>query len=60
MRADTVERSFVGDDGVEVVLAVPGSFYEFITRAVDPATGGLDLNFDSGNASGIFAMTKVA
>ncbi len=60
LRADLVERSFVADDGAELVQAVPGSFYEFIARAVDPATGELDLGFDSGNASGIFAMTKAA
>ena len=60
LRADTVERRFVGADGGEIVRAVPGSFYEFITRDIDPATGGLDLGFDSGNASGIFAMTKAA
>lgn len=60
LRADTVARRFVGADGGEVVRTVPGSFYEFITRAVDPATGILDLGFDSGNASGIFAMTKNA
>jgi len=59
LRADMVERAFVDADGGMVVRRVPGSFYEFITRAVDPATGGLDLRFDSGNASGIFAMTKV-
>lgn len=60
LRADTVGRSFVGADGKEIVRSVPGSFYEFITRAVDPVTGGLDLGFDSGNASGIFAMTQAA
>ena len=60
LRADTVERRFLAEDGSEIVRSVPGSFYEFITRAVDPATGGLDLGFDSGNASGIFAMTKAA
>jgi hypothetical protein len=37
---------------------VPGSFYEFIQRSVDPATGKLDLGFDSGNATGIFAVTQ--
>jgi hypothetical protein len=56
-RADQVERQFVGDDGAIVTLAVPGSFYEFIARDVDPATGTLDLRFDSGNAQGIFKMT---
>ena len=60
LRADTVERRFVATGGDEVLRTVPGSFYEFITRDVDPASGALDLGFDSGNASGIFAMTKAA
>ena len=52
-RADPVEREFA----CGTRRPVPGSFYEFITRDVDPASGRLDLTFDSGNASGIFAMT---
>ena len=56
LRADTVDRAFA--DGVR--RAVPGSFYEFISRAADPETGRLDLGFDSGNATGIFAMTRAA
>ena len=55
-RADSVDRAFA--DGI--VRAVPGSFYEFISRAVDPETGRLDLGFDSNNATGIFAMTRAA
>lgn len=55
-RADSFERRFAGG----VRRSVPGSFYEFITRDIDPATGGLDLRFDSGNATGIFAMTRAA
>jgi hypothetical protein len=39
---------------------VPGSFYEIISRDVDPSIGRLDLSFDSGNATGIFQMTKAA
>jgi hypothetical protein len=57
-RADPVRRRFRTPAG-EVEQTVPGSFYEFITRATDPATGRLDLAFDSGNATGIFGMTKV-
>jgi hypothetical protein len=57
-RADTVERAFGVAGGADMIRAVPGSFYEFITRDVDPATGTIDLGFDSGNATGIFAMTK--
>lgn len=55
-RADTVTRNFAGGESVDV----PGSFYEFITRDVDPATGRIDLAFDSGNATGIFKMTERA
>ena len=54
LRADSVERLFA--DGQ--MRAVPGSFYEFISRDIDPATGALDLAFDTGNATGIFAMTR--
>jgi hypothetical protein len=39
---------------------VPGSFYEFIRRAIDPPSGRIDLGLDSGNAVGIFAMTRTA
>lgn len=53
-RADTVERLFAGHE----LRKVPGSFYEFISRDIDPATGKLDLAFDTGNATGIFAMTS--
>jgi hypothetical protein len=53
-RADSVVREFAG--GLQ--RSVPGSFYEFISRAIDPDTGSLDLRFDSGNATGIFAMTR--
>ena len=56
LRADPVEREFA--DGV--MRPVPGSFFEFISRDRDPATGALDLRFDSGNATGIFAMTRTA
>jgi hypothetical protein len=56
-RADPVERSFAHGKAT-VKRTVPGSFYEFISRDIDPATGRLDLAFDSSNAQGIFAMTK--
>ena len=55
LRADPVERLFAGNE----LRQVPGSFYEFISRDVDPATGRLDLSFDASNATGIFAMTSV-
>lgn len=55
--ADRVERDFVDADGAIMRMIVPGSFYEFISRDADPATGLLDLKFDSGNAQGIFKMT---
>jgi hypothetical protein len=57
-RADMVMRALRLADGSVVERAVPGSFYEFISRDVDPANGRLDLTFDSGNATGIFAMTR--
>ena len=54
LRADSVQRLFADGD----MRTVPGSFYEFISRDIDPATGALDLAFDTGNATGIFAMTR--
>jgi hypothetical protein len=63
-RADTVNREFKSRDGKTVTRAVPGSFYEFITRkrAFDRLTRSwkLDLRFDAGNATGIFKMTANA
>ncbi len=59
-RADMVERDFDDGTGETRTLVVPGSFYEFISRDIDPDTGALDLSFDSGNATGIFAMTRAA
>ncbi|MCT2400289.1 2-oxoadipate dioxygenase/decarboxylase family protein [Novosphingobium mangrovi (ex Huang et al. 2023)] len=56
--ADKVQRPFRLPDGSETMMEVPGSFYEFITRDIDPASGMLDLTFDSGNATGIFAVTR--
>jgi hypothetical protein len=56
--AERVARAFRLSDGSETTRAVPGSFFEFITRDTDPATGMLDLTFDSGNATGIFAVTR--
>lgn len=58
LRADAVEREFIGPDGTVVERSVPGSFYELISRDIDPETGRLDLAFDSNNATGIFAMTR--
>ncbi len=59
-RADEVEREMIDAAGGSVIRKVPGSFHEFITRAIDPETGRLDLGFDAGNATGIFAMTRAA
>lgn len=56
--ADAVKRRFVDGEGRGVVLSAPGSFFEFIQRRTDPATGELDLSFDSSNAQGIFKMTS--
>ena len=58
--AARVVRTFRCEDGDRVDRIVPGSFYEFISRDRDPETGRIDLGFDSGNATGIFAMTKAA
>lgn len=51
-------RAFRLPDGGTVERTVPGSFYEFISRDIDPAIDSLDLTFDSGNATGVFAMTR--
>ncbi len=59
-RADMVERPFRTQDGHLVLRTVPGSFFEFITRDPLPGSPRLDLGFDSGNATGIFAMTRSA
>jgi hypothetical protein len=56
--ADKVLRGFIGADGARLTREVPGSFYEFISRDINPASGTLDLRFDSGNATGIFAVTR--
>jgi hypothetical protein len=59
-KADPVKRLFRGDDGVDVELTVPGSFYEFISRDIVIGADGrrrLDLRFDNNNAQGIFKMT---
>jgi hypothetical protein len=58
--ADKVLRRFRASDGSLTERLVPGSFYEFIGRDIDPATGRIDLSFDSGNATGIFAVTSPA
>jgi hypothetical protein len=59
-KADPVLRGFRAGDGTRVERQVPGSFYEFITRDLDPDGGGLDLRFDASNAQGIFKMTANA
>jgi len=56
--AGTVPRLFRVADGTLVERDVPGSFFEFIARAIHPATHRIDLAFDSGNATGIFAVTR--
>ncbi len=59
LHADSVKRLFLGGERL-VGCTVPGSFYEFISRDIDPETGKIDLAFDSRNAQGIFAMTRAA
>lgn len=59
-KAQPVERAFVTDAG-PVTLTVPGSFHEFISRdrfIDETGVERLDLRFDSGNAQGIFKMTR--
>jgi hypothetical protein len=58
--AVTVWREFRDAEEAVIQRPVPGSFFELITRDPHPETGedGLDLRFDSGNAQGIFAMTR--
>lgn len=58
-RADPVRRPLRAAEGSVMGMDVPGSFFEFISRA--PLRAGsdeLDLGFDSGNAQGIFKMTE--
>jgi hypothetical protein len=55
--AAMVRREFLGPTG-RVTREVPGSFYEFISRATQGPH--IDLAFDSGNATGIFGMTAAA
>lgn len=57
-RADPIERPFIDEKGECVQIEVPGSFFEFIQREIDPETGELDLQFDASNATGIFKMTE--
>jgi Domain of unknown function (DUF1338) len=63
-RAAIVTRRFAdadaGADGTsgQVGLAVPGSFFEFITRLPLPDGSGPDLAFDAANAQQIFTMTR--
>ena len=54
--ADSMVRTFRAANGALIERSVPGSFFEFITRAhLDD--GRLDLAFDAGNAQAIFGMT---
>ena len=55
-RAALGERPLRAPEGHLVLEAVPGSFFEFITRK-PLADGRLDLTFDTGNAQAIFKMT---
>jgi hypothetical protein len=58
-RAAQVERPMATAEGHLAVEVVPGSFFEFITRAPLP-DGSLDLGFDTSNAQAIFKMTAAA
>jgi hypothetical protein len=59
-KADAVRRTFRAEDGSDVELTVPGSFYEFISRDLITGSDGrkrLDLRFDHGSAQATFKMT---
>jgi hypothetical protein len=59
-KADPVRRTFRAEDGSDVEMTVPGSFYEFISRDVVTGPDGkkrLDLRFDHGSAQATFKMT---
>jgi hypothetical protein len=61
-KADLVRRTFRDEDGSDIEMTVPGSFYEFVTRDTVVGSDGrehLDLRFDSGSATEIFKMTAV-
>jgi hypothetical protein len=64
-KAASVVRRFTTDIGV-IEREVPGSFFEFIQRDLlpvelrNPMQPELDLAFDAGNATGIFAMTAAS
>ncbi|MES2818555.1 MAG: DUF1338 family protein, partial [Pseudomonadota bacterium] len=57
LKAVSVQRPLLDAEGQAQLYRVPGSFIEFIQREIDPDSNRLDLNFDSGNAQGIFKMT---
>lgn len=59
-KADPVRRTFRAEDGSEVEMTVPGSFYEFISRDLVTGSDGkkrIDLRFDHAGARGILKMT---
>jgi len=59
-RADTVRRPFRAEDGTEIEMPVPGSYYEFISRDVVVCADGkkrLDLRFNGGKAHDNFKMS---
>ena len=59
-KSDPVRRIFHAEDGSEVELTVPGSFYEFMSRDVVAGSDGkkrLDLRFDHSDAQALFKMT---
>jgi hypothetical protein len=59
-KADPVRRTFRTEDGSDVEMTVPGSFYEFISRDVITGSDGkkrLDLRFDHLNSRADLKMT---
>lgn len=61
LRAACVKRALPQAQNVRT-LELPGSFFEFISRAALPGgslPADMDMRFDSGNATGIFKMTAI-
>ncbi|HLZ97352.1 MAG TPA: DUF1338 family protein, partial [Steroidobacteraceae bacterium] len=59
-KTDPVRRTFRAEDGSEVEMTVPGSFYEFMSRDVVMGSDGrkhLDLRFDGSTPGSFKKMT---
>jgi hypothetical protein len=59
-KADPARRSFRADDGSQVEMTVPGSFYEFVSRDLVTGADGkkrLDLRFENAYVRALFKKT---